>query len=213
MYQIRNLINDKLYIGYTKQEPISYIRNHFRRARLGEDPNKLLFKAILKYGEDAFEVTLIAQTTEKANATYLERFFIGDRNSHAVSGHGYNLTLGGDGGDTSQSPNYKAGIAKRDLRGEKNGNWGGFSEDHKKNLSAAKRGKRPKSCDVWSKAATGKIYLHDAIKMIEKRVHPDEATQFKNNGFVLGRLKLECKICGKYADVSNLKRHHRHDEQ
>ena len=34
------------------------------------------------------------------------------------------MTRGGDGGDTSQSPNYKAGMAKRDLSGPKNGMYG-----------------------------------------------------------------------------------------
>lgn len=208
VYKITNLVNGKIYIGYTGREVDSYIENHFRQAIRGQDPNKLLYKAIRKYGEDAFSREVLCQTLDKTNAQELERHFIREFNSHSFYGHGYNMTHGGDGGDTSSSPNFLIGIANRDLSGPKNGNWGGFSDDHRKAISDAKRGKRPGNWDQFIMHARGKVYIHHPFDNVEKRVDETEVGSYLASGFVKGRLKIQCS-CGTHADRSNLARHHR----
>jgi hypothetical protein len=45
----------------------------------------------------------------------MENYFINEYNSYVghKNSNGYNMTLGGDGGDTSSSPKYKSGIIRR----------------------------------------------------------------------------------------------------
>jgi hypothetical protein len=50
----------------------------------------------------------------------------------------YNMTKGGDGGDTSSSPNYKLAIQKRDQSGSKNGMYGRKRTDSSKYLLQAR---------------------------------------------------------------------------
>lgn len=58
-----------------------------------------LARAIAKYGSDSFDITLLEVVETKADANKAEIKHIA-RLSSNVSNIGYNLTLGGDGGDT-----------------------------------------------------------------------------------------------------------------
>ncbi len=213
VYRIKNIINGKVYIGYTGKEATDYTSRHFKNALAGKDPNKYLYKAIRKYGPSSFTVDYLVCTLDKMHAQELERHFIDEENSHAITGHGYNFTKGGDGGDTSESPIYKAGIARRDLTGENNGNWGGFSDAHRAAISASKKGKRSVNHNAWVYSDVGKIYLHHIDLNQEKRVKPEMLDAYKQQGYIVGRLKLTCKACGVKADISNMKRHHKHHFQ
>lgn len=108
----------------------------------------------------------------------------------------------GDGGDTSMCENYILGIANRDLTGEKNPNWGGFSDKHRANLSKAKQGIKPPNFEQWVRAAKGKSYYNNGIE--ERRFFPNEIPV----EWVKGRLKVKCN-CGKLVDISNLKKYHK----
>lgn len=92
IYKIINLINNKVYIGKTKD--LSYrIERHLKTARLGG--NFLLSKAIRKYGIDNFRWEVIEQCSE-ADVNDREKYHISQCNSFMKNG-GYNMTLGGDG--------------------------------------------------------------------------------------------------------------------
>ena len=109
----------------------------------------------------------------------------------------------GNGGDTSQTPNYIASLkTRKKLYGEDNPMWGGFTDIHRVNLSKAKQGIAPPNFDQWARAAKGKSYYNNGSE--EKRFLPDEIPP----GWSKGRLRLQCK-CGKSVDISNLKKYHK----
>lgn len=109
----------------------------------------------------------------------------------------------GDGGDTSKTPNYIASLkTKKILYGEDNPMWGGFTDDHRTNLSKAKQGIAPPNFDQWARAAKGKSYYNNGSE--EKRFLPDEIPV----SWLKGRLQLQCN-CGKSSDISNLKKYHK----
>jgi hypothetical protein len=87
--------------------------------------------------------------------------------------------------------------------GKNNPNWGGFSDQHRENLSKAKRGKKPSNFDKWVRASKGKSYYHNLALNQEKRFLPNEVPR----GWIKGRLKVQCS-CGKAVDISNFKKYH-----
>jgi len=109
----------------------------------------------------------------------------------------------GDGGDTSMCPNFIKGIANRDQSGEKNPMFGGFSDNHRANISKSKKGKMPPNADQFLRAAKGKSYWHNVEDNVEKRFLQDQVPA----GWVKGRLRIPC-VCGKAVDISNFKKYH-----
>ena len=90
IYKATNINNGKAYIGYDSQWPRRK-KQHLRGALRGE---KWLFEnALRKHGEEAFEWSII-----KENATFQDEIdLISQHNTFYLTGHGYNLTLGGEG--------------------------------------------------------------------------------------------------------------------
>lgn len=148
IYRITNLITNKVYIGYTSN-PKTRWNKHCRSALTSAYPKRKLYRSVLKHGIEHFTFDVIYQSLNKDHTKHvMENYFITEYNSLA---HGYNMTNGGEGGDTSASPTYKLGIANRDnsylknnttfIRGVKQGPQ---SESHKKNRALAATGKKRK---------------------------------------------------------------------
>lgn len=93
VYEIRNNINNKLYIG-------QYSGNNFE-SYYGS--GKLIKAAINKYGLDNFTKTILEECNNKNDLNDREIFWIKEKNSIL---YGYNLTEGGTGGDTSNFIDY-----------------------------------------------------------------------------------------------------------
>lgn len=120
IYKTTNLVNNKIYIG--KKHRSEFVPNYF-------GSGVLIRKAIEKYGKDNFKVEVIewCETLEELNIK--ERYYIKVLNSDRHSGLGYNIALGGDGG------NLLVNMSKEDREkfindcrersiGEKNPNYG-----------------------------------------------------------------------------------------
>jgi group I intron endonuclease len=96
IYKARNIINNKVYIGKTynfKKRKREHIYDLKRSS-------SYFHRAILKYGEENFEWTILENNLSKEDANEKEKFYIKYYNSyvHAENSNGYNLSFGGDGG-------------------------------------------------------------------------------------------------------------------
>ena len=117
IYQITNKINNKKYIGKTSQSLEKRWYQHCKNAEYGK--NTFLYKAIRKYGKENFYIEFISEGYNEEEIKLIEKIK-----------PEYNLTKGGDGGDTSNSPNYRKAMVERDNSGSNNPMWGKRGTDN-----------------------------------------------------------------------------------
>lgn len=126
IYKITNKINGKIYVGKSSKNDPTYFGSGL-----------LINKALVKYGKENFvkEILEVCNTREELNEK--EIFWISYYDSTNLH-TGYNLTYGGDGGDTiSLNPNRRD-IIKR-ISESNTGKI--LTECHKGNISKSKIGK------------------------------------------------------------------------
>lgn len=148
IYKITNLINGKIYIGrhYGTIED-SYSGSGF-----------LLNRAYEKYGKENFKKELVEKNISLEENKEREKFWIKELNSFQPNG--YNINVGGDGGDNiSHNPRYEEirnkiaiGVRKRNIehpeimravhdgnKGSGNGRWkGGISKTKQEKIEKKK---------------------------------------------------------------------------
>lgn len=127
IYKITNLINGKIYIGKT----INLERRwyyHCWNAQHGKSTR--LYIAMRKHGIENFAIEKINDGYDKEEILAIQE--------HAPD---YNMTKGGDGGNTSNSPNFKRAMFMRDFHGKNNPNYGKRGKDNPK--YGKKYGKKP----------------------------------------------------------------------
>lgn len=141
VYLITNTINNKRYIGYTTKTLEERFTGHRNKAAAGVDT--YLYRAMRKYGVDAFTIEFLSDGYGD-----MEKQLIEQLNPE------YNMTPGGDGGNTSLSPKYQAWLDRKPsmvgennhmygLRGEDSPNFGKRrSEEQKENHRRGYKGKR-----------------------------------------------------------------------
>jgi group I intron endonuclease len=95
IYKITNKINGKIYVGKTSKTIHERFNAHLKHAR--NKVNRHLYDSINCYGAENFEVSLIEICNEEI-ANERERFWILELS--CMSPNGYNMTFGGDGGNT-----------------------------------------------------------------------------------------------------------------
>lgn len=111
IYLITNKLDGKRYIGKTTQTIEQRWYQHCKNADYGH--NTYLYKAIRKYGKDNFHIQFLCEGLDKE-----EIRLIADIRPE------YNMTTGGDGGDTSNTPAYIQAMRERNFRGDNNPNYG-----------------------------------------------------------------------------------------
>lgn len=129
--------NGKVYIGITKQNPIQRWQNGkgYRR-------NPRFYRAIEKYGWDAFSHEVIYSGLTKEQATEQEQELIKLHNATDYE-YGYNNSIGGECGSlgATLSENTRAKMSNS-RKGEKNHFFGKHhTEETKAKLSRANKGK------------------------------------------------------------------------
>jgi hypothetical protein len=98
VYKITNIVNNKIYIGYTSKSITNRLWRHIYDAKKRLTKNVLLHKAIRKHGEESFIIESLYCSLDKQHThKVMEPFFIAEYKSHCKWGHGYNATSGGDG--------------------------------------------------------------------------------------------------------------------
>lgn len=98
IYQITNLVNSKFYIGKSSKTAQERFLRHCNNSK---SQNTYLYNAMRKYGTINFTIKVLEETDSPNER---EIYWIKTLHPH------YNMTKGGDGGDTSNSPNYKLGM-------------------------------------------------------------------------------------------------------
>lgn len=99
IYKIQNAIDGKFYIGKTTKSLEERFRKHLYNHADGQT---YLYKAMRKHGIENFNISLIEEVEEDLDSR--EKHWIAELSPS------YNMTIGGEGGDTSSSPNFKAAI-------------------------------------------------------------------------------------------------------
>ena len=109
IYQIKNKINGKLYIGQTVNFQARKLR-HLSSLRNEKHDNPHLQKAFLKYGEEAFEFSIIhEEKCNQARLNELEEYYISKYETYL---NGYNCNRGGQ-----QHNGFESKLTKEDICG------------------------------------------------------------------------------------------------
>jgi group I intron endonuclease len=139
IYRFTNLINNKMYIGFTSYTPDERYKLHISACNDSRNVERKqhIHSAMLKHGVENFKFDIIYQSMDFEHCLSMETYFIKEYNTFGGKS-GYNHTMGGEDRKRSdatiekhrnkmkgkkQSDEHKA---KRGLtiRGEKNGMYG-----------------------------------------------------------------------------------------
>ena len=132
VYQHKNKINGKVYIGITSQKPEQRWRNGE-----GYKSSPHFYSAIQKYGWDNFEHNILFVELTKEQACLKEQELIKEFNSINRE-YGYNSTSGGDIFVMNEETKQKISQA---LMGNQNNLGHSCSEEKKKKISEAQKGR------------------------------------------------------------------------
>lgn len=125
IYKITNKHNGKIYIGQTNKSIIERFNEHIENAKCNK--KYILSKAIRKYGIENFDIIEIDQCKSKNDINEKEIYWIDYYNSNNRN-FGYNMTSGGEGGNTyiNLSQNHLDGIKNKISKS----NFGGNNGNH-----------------------------------------------------------------------------------
>lgn len=136
VYLASNRVTGKAYVGKTKRTLEQRWREHRQAARSGG--GLLLSRALRKHGPEAFLVSMLEECADEVELDQRERWWIAKLGAHGS--RGYNLTDGGEGvRGLVHSPETRARMSEA-RRGDKNHNWGGLTDEHRRHISEAKMG-------------------------------------------------------------------------
>lgn len=153
VYIHTNKLNNKKYIGITKQDPERRWKNGW--GYYSKENSTYFWNAIKKYGWNNFEHYILESNLTLEEANEKERYYISYYNS-SNNLYGYNLTLGGEG---------FLGMHR--------------SEETKKKLSEALKGKYTKEKSYWYGKHIPKKVIEKQIKTKKNPYHHTE--EWKKN--------------------------------
>lgn len=203
IYRATNLINNKVYIGFTAHWP-HRINGHNYDRRYGNAENKAFYNAIKKYGWEAFEWDAIYQSQDfEHTLKVMEPHFITEYRSWVgfEDCNGYNTTLGGEGTRGWKRSPELIESHRQQMKGRKQ------TAEHVAKRAATLRGRQfpnrqgennpSKRSDVKEKislAHKGKPKSDAHVEAMKLRPQNTE--------------ELTCPHCGKTGDYKNMKRWH-----
>lgn len=129
IYKIENIMNNKVYIGYTSLSINKRFHKHYTNALCGIKSK--LYDSLRKNGITNFSLCELYKTNDLLEALNMERFYIEKYNSFK---NGYNMTLGGDGGNCTLYMNdgelseYKSKLSHCNS-GKNNNTYSGFTDE------------------------------------------------------------------------------------
>lgn len=164
IYQITNEVNGKIYIGKTTKTIEERFQRHLYTTKYGSET--YLHRAIRKYGADSFSL----KTLEVVNGD------IDERETHWISklNPDYNMTKGGEGGDTSSSPHFQ-GWTKHDT-------YGMLGKNHPESakLKISKANSYPVVCDGVEYASIKEAQQHlKGVSVRRRLTNPNYPTWYR----------------------------------
>jgi group I intron endonuclease len=153
IYKITNKVNSKIYIGKDEANKPDYLGS-----------GKLIKRAIKKHGKSSFTKEILEECSDKTKLQEREKFWIKKYNSQDPK-IGYNITPGGEGGDTiSNNPERESIIAKisAKLKGRV------FTEEHKEKLKHSHNSKDPEVAKKISAKLKGRIFTEEHKEKIRE---------------------------------------------
>ena len=211
IYKYVNLINGKVYIGFTHNIP-KRKKEHINDSKFG---NNKFYRAVRKHGWDCFSFEIIYQSKDKNHCLkQMETHFISEYNSYK---NGYNSTMGGDGAvgykhskesRQKMSNNAKSKTTFKDNEGNTYKllindpliNYLGlvgvnknrtYDDQQRKNMANSLRG---------NKNRLGKKHSDEIRKIISER------TSIALKG--KPKKTIECPNCHRIGGMGNMKRYH-----
>ncbi len=152
IYKATNIINEKCYIGQTVKTLNARISGHKNSAQKIRDCS-YFHNAIKKYGIENFKWEIIDVCNDRKELNEKESFYIKKYNT--IHPNGYNLTWGGESGIPSAETRKKLSLSRIGMK---------FTEEHKRNLSLAKKGKIPGNIDILHEKNRGLKRTKEHIK-------------------------------------------------
>jgi len=110
IYVLTNTINNKQYVGKSKETAQKRFRQHVRESRKGSEC--AIHRAIRKYGSEMFLVETVDAATTKAELSDKEREWIAKL---GTQGKGYNMMPGGEGHGHAHSEETKVKIRAKQI--------------------------------------------------------------------------------------------------
>tara|TARA_B110000908_G_C10066350_1_gene363010 strand:+ start:112 stop:747 length:636 start_codon:yes stop_codon:yes gene_type:complete len=155
IYKLTNSVTNKSYIGYTGNTVESRFKVHCGLASSGS--KTYLHRSMVKHGYHVWNLSVLESSED-------DQYLLNERESYYINQYKsmslplYNMTDGGDGGDTSKSPNYIEGMKnRRDYSGENNPMYGVSrkGEKHKggENISSGTKAAWASDAGIIRKAA------------------------------------------------------------
>lgn len=128
VYIIKNFSNNKIYIGKTERDVNKRFREHIQESRSKDSPtyNYCLSRAIRKYGEQAFDVAILADEIPDDMLDIVEAHYIDMYNSSDPN-IGYNISKGHY--DNSNFEEYRGIQPEEDYETESRVNFDGISNE------------------------------------------------------------------------------------
>jgi group I intron endonuclease len=177
IYKITNLITNQLYVGKTRKTIEQRFEKHKLNSRYNNTNSTYLSKAMQKYGPSNFIIECLEEVSDD-RINEKEREYIAALKPH------YNMTSGGEGGDTSKSPNFIAAMKKHHASRprESYATYGMLGKKQSdKNLQAIKLSNRcPVMCDGVRYDSVGEASKHyPGIKVRGRLDNPKYPTFYR----------------------------------
>lgn len=143
VYQIRNLVTDKVYIGSTTTSFIYRWRQHYSKLKMGKHENAHLQSSYIKYGDSNFEYTVLYVGTSLEDIRTKEQEFINILDS-CNPDKGYNMDSVVDRSTRSEETKKKISLSRKGkCSGSSNGFYGKtHTEEVREKIRQAHIGKK-----------------------------------------------------------------------
>lgn len=183
VYQIKNLMTNKIYIGSTTTSFIYRWRQHQSKLKMGKHENAHLQSSYIKYGDSSFEYTILYVGTSLEDIRIKEQEFINALDS-CNPNKGYNLDNIVDRHNRSEETKRKISASRKGkCAGSSNGFYGKtHSEEVRNRIRQAHIGKKLSDNTKAKMSEKRKIkvringIIYPSIKEAAQELHMSKAT-------------------------------------